>query len=336
MRKISIYIDIFFCLIVLPVMIIIFPVERWYHNFQWYVVSVGVWLYFSYVLNRSVTVPLLFQDRKRQIAGVLIVLLSFAVTYGLSGITLYPPAHSIHDDGIGRLLPNIQQYQQAVWSLFMIVETFSFAVGLLTQADRQRSRRLEVEAERDKAEIRLFKAQIKPHFMFNTLNSLYGMFLVGDENALASLERFISMIRYIYTTSMRDMVCLSEEVDYVEQYVELQKLRLNEMTEVKFDVSVENESLKIPPMLVMTFIENCFKYGISSDERSEIRISLHESSGRLDFTTVNRVFPTVRSGGHTGIENSRRRLELLYPGKHGLSVTNDGEHFKVRLYILLK
>ena len=114
----------------------------------------------------------------------------------------------------------------------MIVETFSFAVGLLTQTNIQRARRRAVEAERDKAELNLYKAQIKPHFMFNTLNSLYGLFLTGNSGALESLEKFISMMRYIHTTSSRDMVSLSDEAAYIRQYVDLQSLRLNGMTEV--------------------------------------------------------------------------------------------------------
>lgn len=177
MKNISVYIDIAFCIIVLPIMMMIFPIERWFHNFQWYVISVGIWLYCLYFLNRVVTVPFLFKGKKYSGVGVVAIVVSILITYGLSRVTLYTPKPNIHDLGIERVLPSILQYQQAVWSLFMIVEAFSFAVGLLTEANIQRTRRRAVEAERDKAEIELYKAQIKPHFMFNTLNSLYGLFL---------------------------------------------------------------------------------------------------------------------------------------------------------------
>lgn len=333
MNKISLYIDLAFCVIVLPVMIMTFPIERWYHHFQWYVVSVGLWLYCLYILNRAVTVPALFGQKKTRAAAILLIVGSLAVTYCFSCVTLYQPKPSIHDAGIVRVLPNIQQYQQAVWSLFMIVETFSFAVGLLTQANLQRSRRRAVEAERDKAEIELYKARIKPHFMFNTLNSLYGLFLTDDENALASLEKFISMMRYIHVSSMRDLVPLSDEVDYINQFVGLQKLRLNEMTEVRLDIEVRDSSLMVPPMLLVTFVENCFKHGVSPVEKSRIEISLRECGGKMEFATRNRIFPVRRIGEHMGLENCRKRLELLYPRAHRLDVDRQKEQFSVKLVI---
>lgn len=333
MKNVSIYIDLVFCIIVLPVMVMIFPVERWFHNFQWYVTTVGIWLYALYFLNRSVTLPLLFKSPvKRRIAFVLIAV-SLAITYILSQITLYNPKPNIHDEGIVRILPSIQQYQQAVWSLFMIVEAFSFAVGLLTQANLQKSRRRAVEAERDKAEIELYKTQIKPHFMFNTLNSLYGLFLTHDDKALESLEKYISMLRYIHTTSRHDFVTLSDEVGYIRQYVDLQTLRLNGMTTVTMDIDIENDSLMIPPMLFVTFVENCFKHGISPVEKSGIYITITGKNGRLTFSTRNRIFPVRRIGEHMGIENCRKRLELLYPDAHVMEIDNDGVYFHVKLCI---
>lgn len=334
MKNVSIYIDLVFCLIVLPVMVMIFPVERWYHNFQWYVITVGFWLYALYFMNRIFTVPALFRTKKSRWMGIVLILVSFGITYTLTQISLYIPKPNVHDEGIVRIfLPSIQQYQQAVWSLFMIVEAFSFAIGLLTQANLQKSRRRAVEAERDKAQIELYKAQIKPHFMFNTLNSLYGLFLTRDEKALASLEKYISMLRYIHTTSMRDFVAISDEVDYIRQYVALQSLRLNEMTSVKMDIDIENNSLQIPPMLLVTFVENCFKHGISPVEESQISILITENHGKLIFSTENKIFPVKRIGEHMGIENCRKRLELLYPGKHEMSNGSDGTFYRVKLCI---
>lgn len=333
MKNVSRYIDIVFCLVVLPVMALIFPIERWFHNFPVFVVSVGVWLYALYVINRVVTVPLLFGRGSKKWIGAGLIAVSIVTAFWLGSVNLYTPKPSVHDEGIIRLLPKVQQYQQAVWSLFMIVETFSFAVGLLTQANLQRMRRREVEVERDKAEIALYKAQIKPHFMFNTLNSLYGLFLTHNEKALVSLERFITMMRYVHQSSQRDLIPLSDEIDYIRQYVELQSLRLNEMTTVRLDIKAENESLMIPPMLLITFVENCFKHGVSSVEKSEICISLAESGGKLLFTTSNRIFPIRRIGEHMGIKNCCHRLELLFPSCHSLDIGNDGSTFKVKLTI---
>lgn len=336
MKNIALYIDLAFCLVVLPIMVALSPIERWVHNFTTYMVLAGAWLYFVYIINRAFTIPFLFGSRNKKICGAIMILASIIVTFILSGIELYIPKPNIHDEGIVRHLPQILQYQQALWTLFMIVEAFSFAVGLLVHTNIQKARLRAAEAQRDKAEIELYKAQIKPHFMFNTLNSLYGLFLTENKNALPSLEKFISMMRYIHTSSNQDLVPLTEEAEYIKEYVEVQSLRLNEKTTVALSIDVRNEILMIPPMLLVTFVENCFKHGVSPVQKSCILISLSENEGNLLFATSNRIFPVKRIGEHMGIENCRKRLELLYPGKYDLSINSDNDIYNVSLQIRLK
>lgn len=336
MKNLALYIDLAFCLIVLPIMVALSPIERWVHNFTTYVVLAGIWLYFVYIINRAFTIPFLFGSRNKKICGAMMILVSIIVTFILSGIELYTPKPNIHDEGIVRYLPQILQYQQALWTSFMIVEAFSFAVGLLVQTNIQKARRRGAEAERDKAEIELYKAQIKPHFMFNTLNSLYGLFLTENRNALPSLEKFISMMRYVHTSSNRDFVPLSEETEYIREYVDVQSLRLNDMTKVVVNIDIHNGSLLIPPMLLVTFVENCFKHGVSPVQKSCILISLSEDDGNLSFATSNRIFPVKRIGEHMGIENCRRRLELLYSGKYELTIDSNSDIYNVSLKIGLK
>lgn len=335
MKNLAFYIDLAFCLVVLPIMVALSHIERWVHNFTTYMILAGIWLYLVYIVNRIFTIPFLFGNRNKKICGITMIILSIIVTFILSGVELYIPKPNIHDEGIVRRLPQILQYQQALWTLFMIVEAFSFAVGLLVHTNIQKARLREAEAERDKAEIELYKAQIKPHFMFNTLNSLYGLFLTENKNALPSLEKFISMMRYIHTSSNRNLVPLAEETEYIREYVEVQSLRLNEMTTVVLNINTQDEGLMIPPMLLVTFVENCFKHGVSPVEKSCILISLSEEEGNLLFATSNRIFPVKRIGEHMGIENCRRRLELLYPGKYDLTISNNSDIYNVSLQIRL-
>ena len=238
MKHLALGIDLVFCLIVLPLMAALSPIERWVHNFTAYMLLAAAWLYAVYIANRAWAVPLLFGSRRKKACGVLIVLASLASAFLLTGIELYEPKPNIHDAGIERRLPQVLQYQQALWTLFMLTEAFSFAVGLLVQADVQRARRRAAEAARDRAEIELYKAQIKPHFMFNTLNSLYGLFLTGSERALPSLEKFIQMMKYVHLSSARTIVPLSEEAEYIRRYADVQSLRLGETARVHLDISV--------------------------------------------------------------------------------------------------
>ena len=336
MKNLALYIDLAFCLVVLPIMVAMSPIERWIQHFTAYMLCAGIWLYLLYFINRVFTVPFLFGDRKKKIGAITMILTSIIVTLIFSGIELYNPEPNIHDQGIVRRLPQILQYQQALWTSFMIVEAFSFSVGLLVQTNVQKARVRAAEAERDKAEIELYKAQIKPHFMFNTLNSLYGLFLTENRNALPSLEKFISMMRYIHTSSNRDLVPLSEESEYIREYVDVQSLRLNDMTKVVLSIDIHNGSLMIPPMLLVTFVENCFKHGVSPVEKSCILIGINENEGELSFASSNRIFPVKRIGEHMGIDNCRKRLELLFPGKYELTITNNSDIYNVSLQIKLK
>ena len=104
--------------------------------------------------------------------------------------------------------------------------------------------------------------------MFNTLNSLYGLLLTDRELGLRSLEKFISMMRYMYNSSERETVPLKDETEYIREYVDLQSLRLNGRTSVIFETDVAEGGRMVPPMLLVTFVENCFKHGVSSEVES--------------------------------------------------------------------
>lgn len=334
-RRPYIYLDLVFCLVVVPLIALVFPVERWFHNFEWYIILVAIWFYGLYVFNRLVTMPWIFSGRRKMFMSFGIIVASMLINYLLSSIELYPPRPNFLDIGIHRLLPRTEQYQQAVWSLYTIVETFSMTVGLIAQIDRQRALQSEIEARRDKAEINLYRAQVNPHFMFNTLNSVYGLFITRNPAAISALERYITLMRYIHTSSLREEAPLSEEAEYIRQYVALQQLRLNEMTSVDLHISLENPQLEFPPMLLVTFVENCFKHGVSPIEPSCIHISMVEQQGQLTFTTSNHIFPR-KGGSQMGLDNCRRRLNLLFPSHlHSLNISSASNQFNVNLTITL-
>ena len=338
MRHITVYMDMAFCFILLPLVIYAFPVERWWGTYPLFFCSFVGWLYVTYFLYKYFIVPRLFIKGKKRTMAVVAILLSLAVTFLFSAYEITSPLYHIHQQQ-RQLYPypiwGIRQNQQAIWLHYILVVIFCFAVGLLKEVYRQKLARAEMEYERNKAELALYKAQINPHFLFNTLNTLYGLLITQSDKTEITLERFINLTKYMYNNANREFIALAEEVDYIGQYIALQQLRLNELADIRFTHEVEREEMPIPPMMLITFVENAFKYGISSDDPCFIHIQLNQRAEKLCFEVVNSTFG--REAGHSarmGITNCRRRLELLYPEHHRLEIEQEHGLFRVRLELL--
>ena len=330
--------DMAFCFILLPLVIYAFPVERWWGTYPLFFCSFVGWLYVTYFLYKYFIVPRLFIKGKKRTIAVAAILLSLAVTFLFSAYEITSPLYHIHQEQ-RQLYPypiwGIRQNQQAIWLHYILVVIFCFAVGMLKEVYRQKLARAEMEYERNKAELALYKAQINPHFLFNTLNTLYGLLITQSDKTEITLERFINLTKYMYNNAHREFIALAEEVDYIGQYIALQQLRLNELADIRFTHEVEREEMPIPPMMLITFVENAFKYGISSDDPCFIHIQLNQRTEKLCFEVVNSTFG--REAGHSarmGITNCRRRLELLYPEHHRLEIAQEHGLFRVRLELI--
>ncbi len=338
MKKVSLYTDLAFCLVFLPLMLYAFPVERWWGTYPVYFVSFACWLYVTYFAYKYFIVPGLFHGRRRRGCALAAMAVSLSVTLLFSAYEISSPFYHLRQLQLAQnpfLGWGVRQNQQAVWLYYILVAVFCFAVGMLNEAYRQRLAREEVEYERNRAELALYKAQINPHFLFNTLNTLYGLLITRSDKTEATLERFINLTKYMYNNANHEFIPLAEEVEYIGQYIDLQKLRLNGFADVGYTHRVEHEAMPVPPMMLITFVENAFKYGISSNEPCFIRICLEQRGDTLHFEVENSVFPRTAGGsGGMGIENCRRRLALLYPDRHRLDIGQDGEGtFRVRLEI---
>ena len=338
MKNVSLYTDIAFCIIFLPLMIFVFPVERWWASYPVFLCMFVCWLYVTYFLYKYFIVPSMFHSGRQRVYAIAAMIVSLAVTLLLSSYEITSPLYKIHREFREQWeypVWGVRQSQQAVWLHYIIVVTFCFAIGMLTEAYRQRMARESVEYERNKAELALYKAQINPHFLFNTLNTLYGLLITQSDKTEATLERFINLTKYMYHNANRDFIPLAEEVDYISQYIALQSLRLNDYADINFTHSVDDEAMAVPPMLLITFIENAFKYGVSSNEPCFIHIRLTQSGGTLTFDVDNSVFDRgVNVSKRMGIDNCRRRLSLLYPDRHSLEVGRGKDNiFRVRLQL---
>jgi LytS/YehU family sensor histidine kinase len=193
-----------------------------------------------------------------------------------------------------------------------------------------------MEKEKNTAEIALLKNQINPHFLFNTLNGIYAMSLKKSDHTPSAIIKLSNMMRYVLYESEHDSVPLTKEIKYIEAYIELQQLRINEKNIVHFEVTGDSDSFFIAPMLLITFVENAFKYGICADTPTETLMKIECFNNTLHFYSRNSKFikhNNLHKG--IGIANVKRRLELFYEGDYMLDIKETENQFIVQLEIKL-
>jgi hypothetical protein len=213
-----------------------------------------------------------------------------------------------------------------------------FLIGVFyTTALKSNEYKNKLEKEKIETELRYLKAQIDPHFLFNTLNSIYSLAI--DENAFSSgnaIIRLSDMMRYVLTDTQHTFVSLTKEIDYLVSYIELQKLRFGNTVTVKFEKTGNFENKKIAPLLLIPFIENAFKYGINPEKESVVNIWLNSLENNLTVTITNKKArqKNIESTG-LGIKNTSQRLKLLYPDKHTLVIDETDDNYSVTLFLNL-
>ncbi|MGN1263805.1 MAG: sensor histidine kinase [Prevotella sp.] len=328
LQKIQLYADLIFFLVFFPLVITLVPVDRWLVYRPMFTIALTVYLLLLYVVYRRINIPRMMLHRK-WIWGIMCIAAVLFCTWLFVKIFENPEEQL---DALHRARNRMRVH--SVWFLTLIVTGYSFSNNLLIELFKVSFSKQDIEAEKNKAELAMYKAQINPHFLFNTLNTLYGLFLIHSEKAAGAFERFINLIKYTYRNASRDFIPVSEETEYIRQYVELQSLRLNKCTKVSFHHDITSPGMAVPPMLFVTFAENAFKYGVASEGEAFIEICMRQKGDMLLFTAENSI--SVREhkdSGKTGIENCRRRLGLLYPDSHRISITDNGKTFRVEVEI---
>lgn len=198
----------------------------------------------------------------------------------------------------------------------------------------------EMEAKHSKAELEVLKSQVNPHFLFNSLNNIYSLTMIDAKRAGESILTLSDMMRYNLESGKKKYVTLHHEVEFINNYIQLESLRVSEICKITFETDEDFKSKVIAPLMLISFVENCFKHGISSDENQNfIKISVKLQDNMLYFETENRIAPprveTQNKDVKIGIENVKRRLELLYPEKYNLKINVENSIYKVNLIIEL-
>ncbi|WP_158237961.1 sensor histidine kinase [Emticicia sp. TH156] len=219
--------------------------------------------------------------------------------------------------------------------LFGLVWALGIALKMNERWRDSEKRVLQAETDRANAELSFLKAQINPHFLFNTLNNIYTLAVTNSKKTAASIMKLSQIMRYVTDEVSEDFVPLANEIECISNYIDLQKLRLSAKTEVIFEVNTLDTSQKIPPLLLMTYVENAFKHGISNHDKALIEISIKSGKDSLHFICRNKLFSTFRKVERTGIglSNTRQRLQHLYQDRFNLIINDDSGVYQVELTI---
>ncbi|MGK6349721.1 sensor histidine kinase [Parapedobacter sp. DT-150] len=216
---------------------------------------------------------------------------------------------------------------------FMLLST---AVYVISSNFKNHEQRKSLENEKLNAELAFLKSQINPHFLFNSLNNIYSLAYQKSDKTPEAILKLSEIMRYMLYESNEETVLLEEEINYLKNYIELQKLRFKEHVYVDLRVDVEGEEHRIMPLLLISFLENAFKHGVSTDMSKPIRINIDVHGGRLHFKAENAKsqFNKDQTKG-VGLTNLKRRLQLGYPGKHTIDIVESEHYYSSELFIYL-
>jgi hypothetical protein len=226
--------------------------------------------------------------------------------------------------------PNIANFVIAGFLVYLL--SFVFQMALAYFSLKQQSEK--IMAQKSEAELNLLKSHVQPHFLFNTLNNIYYETYLDAPRGANLIARLAEIMRYFVDESPKNKVDIRTEINFLENYIALEKIRVKYPIALCFKKEYEAD-IQIPPMLLMTFVENVFKHGIDKlNKENNIEMSLIQENGYLLFRTKNHVHDntTVEEGGF-GIKNLRKRLNLLYAANFELNINYDNEYFTAFLKV---
>jgi len=315
------------------------------YEFYMHAFSAGVIFYLGYLW----LVPKFFLEEKRITYFVILIcliLVTYYITNFIEENYLFDPVEnqkfrealksiSGKDENFRPPMKAFGFFNHIISSL--LLSGFAIGLGVMEKLKQNEKKQKELEKEKLNSELAFLKNQISPHFFFNTLNNIYSLIGIDGPTAQASVLKLSKLMRYLLYESEQGETMISREIEFMNNYIDLMKLRLSPRVELEIDFPLEFSDFSIPPLLFVPFIENAFKHGITYRERSFIKISMKIEEEQISFSAENSMGKSSQTGDqqHSGIglENVRKRLMLLFPNKHELKITHDETVFRVDLYI---
>jgi len=279
-----------------------------------------------YYAGIAYILPAYFENRnvKKLVVQLLIALAVATIAYRIGRYYFFPQARI--NNNFWQTLAHIPSFFVAPF-YFISIPALGYIIFIFSKLQANELQKKEAEKQRMIAEVNLLKSQIQPHFLFNTLNNLYGLALSSSSNTADSIMRLSKIMEYMLYNSERESVPLGLEMQYIRDYIGLEKLRYGSRLQVSFDIDESLNDKLIAPLLLFPFIENAFKHGSGKEEGDTwISVSLQEENATMVYVVVNSISSAVKANGDIntggyGLQNLQKRLNLAYPGKYKLEQT---------------
>jgi len=304
--------------------------------FLLYEILIKALLVYTYA---HIALPVYFKGRK--IDYLIFINLAFWILFSVfESIVNELYIQSVHGFVAGLSWENVTAQVPTHLFINLFLLTYANLTGFAYAWFRDEQQRRILEREKLQAELSALKHQIHPHFLFNTLNGLYGLaYQNDDEDTAEGIAKLSHLMRYMIYEAKDEFVPLVKEISYIQNYIDLQRLRISKQNQIHFCVKGTPGNKKIAPLLFIPFIENVFKHGISTVNPFEVTITLDITATQITFKTVNAISPnrshSEKSYGGIGLTNVKKRLELLYPRAYSLTVEESGKMYRTQLTLYL-
>lgn len=312
------------------------PAANWHHEVPfWHFLLLNSLLAAQFYLNAFVLIPVWLNQKKQPSIYFTLTILSAGIL-GLLSMQLHP-----HFAFHNRPLPPHHPPFFVSFSLLPLaaITAAALAYRYLSDQFRQISNRQSITNEALVSELAFLRSQISPHFIFNVINSVVALSRIDPPAVEPTLIELSQLLRYMLYVTDETQITMGQKANYLNSYVRLQQLRFGADVKVNLYLNIQAPEKTIEPMLLVPFVENAFKHGTTDVENPEINVSLVSDNKSLRFTVNNTYNPDIvpQDDDHgIGLNNVKRRLALLYPGMHNLSIQHDQHNYSVNLQIQFK
>ncbi|HEV8508639.1 MAG TPA: histidine kinase [Chitinophagaceae bacterium] len=308
-------------------------------------------LVITFYLNAFVLVPRLLLRNYRVYYFVIIIGIVIAILFMNRSLDraytnsqeriLRQAAEQLGHPGPPRFIPG----RRGIPGITLTVTITALVVGISTamtaiqKSQRDNQERKELEKDKVTTELSFLKAQINPHFFFNTLNNIYVLTAEDPKVAGEAIHQLSKMMRYLLYDTQQGKNMLSQEIAFVKNYISLMKLRLTDVVKITLDTPASVQDMPLAPMILLPFVENAFKHGVSATQASYIDIIIFQRDKVLDLKVLNSIRKdnsvSLDTDSGIGLINTRRRLDLLYPGKYKLDISKTKAATEYSVHLVL-